>query len=453
MTLARALRSLLLGAALASALSGCSGSLESLGSDAHDNGGGGGSAGSAAGSAGGAGIPSSLLPVTHPGEYYNAFSSLLGKQPQEISDKLDAAFTQLFHGKNDGSNNGANDQSFFYEDQHTADDVACNDTRKCSLISDKLHNDVRTEGLGLGMLITVELDHQKEFDELWRYSKAFRLQTTGPAAGYFDSRCGEDQPTQCFDVYGMQQFVLALMLASGRWHSSTDMPYASDALTLLDALQNQELHNGGVKGGIGSAFSANDFLVREEPSLADAGYTTRSSLQMPAAYWYWAQATGNPFWNEVAKTSRPFLSAAADPMTGLSPMRNYFDATVVEGSPGYTEQGYRTQLNLALDALWGSATADQADIANRMLDFFYSEGITKYGGSYETNGKPIETNRAQALVSVNGALAVAAPQNTHRTAFVQAVWDQPIPFGQNRYYEGLMYLMSLLILSGQLQVY
>ncbi|HET7542853.1 MAG TPA: hypothetical protein VFK05_23435 [Polyangiaceae bacterium] len=58
------------------------------------------------------------------------------------------------------------------------------------------------------------------------------------------------------------------------------------------------------------------------------------------------------------------------------------------------------------------------------------------------------------MVSVNGALAVAVPaSNAHRTAFVQAVWDQRIPMGQNRYYEGLLYLMSLLILSGQLQVY
>ena len=66
---------------------------------------------------------------------------------------------------------------------------------------------------------------------------------------------------------------------------------------------------------------------------------------------------------------------------------------------------------------------------------------------------PIETNRAQALISVNGALAVAAPSNPNRTAFVQAVWDQPIPSGNNRYYEGLLYLMSMLILNGQMLVH
>jgi len=283
------------------------------------------------------------------------------------------------------------------------------------------------------------------------------LETEGPAKGYFNSHCGEDVAAPCFDVYGMQHFVLALMLANGRWRSSADMPYESDALTLLDALKNKELENGGVVKGIGNAFSSKDFLVREEPSLADAGFSTRSSLQMPAAYWYWAQATGDPFWNSAAQASHAFLlnaaAKAADPPTGLAPMRSYFDGTPVEGSDGYTEQGYRTQLNLALDALWGSASADQAALATRLLKFFYDQGITTYGRSFQTDGTPIETKPAQALAAVNGALAVAAPAYEHRAEFVQAVWDQTTPTGDNRYYVGLMYLTSLLILSGQLQVY
>jgi oligosaccharide reducing-end xylanase len=434
----RALRSLLLGAALASAVSGCNASLESLGSNAHDNGG---SAGSEAGGAGSAGLPSSLEPVPHSGGYYNAFASLINKQdPNEIHDKIEMAFQQLFHGNPDT-------EAIF---QETAIGRAT--------INDILHGDTRTEGIGLAMLITVALDHQEEFDELWRYAKENLRQKDGPATGYYQSKCGEDNPTQCFDVYGMQSFVLALMLANGlvasnQWPRTADLPYAGDAIALLDVMLNKERANGGVKMGIGSAFSADAHLVREEPALADAGYTTRSSLQMPAAYWYWAKATGNPFWNDAAQASHAFLHDAADPMTGLFPMRSYFDGTTVDGSPGYTEQAYRTQLNLALDALWGSATADQATVATHLLDFFYSQGITTYGGAFETNGIQTESNRAQALISVNGALAVAATGSAHRADFVQAVWDQPIPTGQNRYYEGLMYLTSLLILNAQLVVY
>jgi len=207
--------------------------------------------------------------------------------------------------------------------------------------------------------------------------------------------------------------------------------------------------------GVGSAFSADKYLVREDAMLADAGFTTRSSLQMPAAYWYWGKATGMPFWSSVETASRALLVNAADPNTGLWPMRSYFDGTPVQGSAGFTQQAYRTQLNMAIDALWGTATRDQAELAGRLANFFgsaMSQG-NKYGGTFQTDGTPIDTNPARALISVNGTLAVSAPSSIYRSAFAQAVWDQPIPSGDARYYEGLMYLMSLLILSGQMQVY
>jgi len=439
MTLRRALGSVLLGAALVGALGGCNATLDSLSSQKSEEAGGAdSSAGTTGSTVGKLAIPATLRPVTHSGTYYNAFSDLLGKDNPEVSDKIEAAFQQLFHGDRDT-------QSIFIEG-NTGPDL--------SSIYDVLHNkQIRTEGMGLAMLITVELDHQEEFDQLWRYSKTRQQETSGPEKGYFDSQCGEGEGTDCYDVYGMQYFALALMLAHGRWHSTPDMPYQADALALLDMFLNKEATNSGVVNGIGNAFSRDRFLVREEPTLADAGFTTRASLQMPAAYWYWAKATGMPFWNAAAKASHSLLVDAADPATGLWPMRSYFDGAPVEGSPGFTQQGYRTQLALALDALWGTASADQAELANRVLNFFDSQGIADYGGTFETDGTPVDTGRAQALVSVNGALAVAARSNPHRKAFVQEVWDQATPSGDNRYYEGLLYLVSMLILSGQLQVY
>lgn len=419
MTLRGALRSVLFGAGLAGALSGCSSStLDSLGSDTGVT-------------------PSALQPVNHSGDYSNLFSSLLLKSDDAISTKVDDAFEQLFHG--------SLDQSIFRVDQ---------DGSGMSSIVDFLHNDVRSEGIGLAMLITVELDKKQEFDELWRFTKYAPHKklfvSSGAAAGYFASNCGEDAVVRCYDVYGMQLFALSLMFAHARWHSTADMPYESDALALLDVLKNKEAENGGVVAGIGSAFSAEKFLVREDPTLADAGFTTRSSLQMPAAYWYWGQATGMPFWTSVEKASRTLLVEAADSTTGLWPMRSYFDGTRVTGSPGFTQQAYRTQLNLGLDALWGTTNREQTEVANRLATFF---GGKAYGGTFETDGTVIDPNPARALISVNGTLAVSAPSSIYRSALAQAVWDQPIPTGENRYYEGLMYLTSILILSGQMKVY
>jgi oligosaccharide reducing-end xylanase len=426
----RALGCALLCTVLASALGGCHSTLDSLGTDLDSN-----SAGSA-GDGGNTDQPNTLRAVQGPSSYYNAFSNLLSKSDTDITRKIEAAFAQLFYG--------TSEQIIFYQHQ-TADDR--------SLILDILHQDVRTEGIGLAMVIAVELNKRDEFDQLWRYSKGKLQQDSGAARGYFSSYCGEDSAAQCYDVYGMQHFVLALMLANSRWHSTPEMPYASDALALLDLLQNKEAENGGVVMGIGSAFDARSHLVREEPTLADAGFTTRSALQMPAAYWYWQAATGSAFWGAAASAARTHLLAAADPKTGLWPMRSYFDGTAVDGSPGFTAQGYRTQLNLALDALWGSASADQAELASRVLDFFYGKGLDTYGITFSVDGTTLDdSSRAQALISVNGALAVAAPSNAHRAAFVQAVWDQAIPIGENRYYDGLLYLMSMLVLSGRMQV-
>jgi len=421
----RALRSVLLGAALTSALPGCgSSTLDSLGNNAQND-----------------EVPASLRPVVHPAQKSSTFCDLLGGQACDASAKVEAAFQQLFHGTQD-------QQRIFFEDQAGPG--------KSSIV-DVLHQEVRAEGIGLAMLISVELNHKKEFDELWLFTKSAEnkqlLVASGPAKGYISTLCGEGEGVPCYDVYAMQQMVLALMLANARWGSTATYTYENDALSLLDVLKNKEAENGGVVSGIGSVFSPESYLVREDPELADAGFTTRSSLQMPAAYWYWGKATGMPFWDAAAEASRKLLVAAADPSTGLWPMRSYFDGALVDGSQGFTQQAYRTQLNLALDAAWGTATDDQARLADRVLDFFSSQGITTYGGTFETDGTPIDTGRAQALVSANGALAVAARTNPNRKAFVQAVWNQPTPTGDNRYYEGLLYLTSLVILSGQMQVY
>lgn len=432
-----ALGCVLLGAAFASALSGCgSSTIDSLGNS--DTGG---------------DVPSALRQVSPPASYHNIFVELLGKSKKDIASKRNAAFQQLFHGDND--------QTIFLVDQ---------DGSGKSAIQDVLHDDVRAEGQALGMLISVELNddednpktnHKEEFDQLWLFTKygpnKKQYVDSGWGKGYFKSHCGEETLESCYDTYAMQLFVLTLMLAHARWGSTPDMPYESDALQLLDALKNKEAENGGVKDGFGSAFSPDTFLVREDGLLADAGFTTRSSLQMPAAYWYWGKATGMPFWSSVENASRELLWNSAHPMTGLWPMRSYFDGATVDGSSGFTQQAYRTQLNLALDALWGTATQKQTELAAHLARFFglpITEGKT-YGGTFETDGTVVDSSPAQALVSVNGTLALSAQTApmTYRTALAQAVWDQPIPTGDNRYYEGLMYLTSLLLLSGQMKVY
>jgi len=175
-------------------------------------------------------------------------------------------------------------------------------------------------------------------------------------------------------------------------------------------------------------------------------------LSPHAAYELWAEASGDAFWTRAAAAARASLLAAASPTTGLWPMRSYFDGSPVTSDLAYRPQAYRTQLNLALDAVWGNAGPAQAALADRVLGFFTSQGLDTYGTAYTLDGTSLDPNHEPGHVSANGALAVAATR-ANRNAFVSAVWAQPIPSGPTRYYDGILYLMSMLVLSGQYRVY
>jgi len=398
-------------------LAGCGGTLDSLGTD------------SAAG--GDAAAPPPLVPLSHPASYGNAFRDLAGKNDADIAAKIAAAFAQLFHGD-------PATQAIYVP--MGADQA---------YIHDVFHDDVRTEGIGLAMVIAVELDKQNEFDHLWAYAKAQQQVTTGPARGYFNSRCDEIAP--CLDPYGMQQFVTALLFANDRWNGGAAGSYATDASTLLDLLQNKERENGGVSSGTTSVFDPTTGLVREQPILSSVGYT-RSALELPAMYELWAQATGNAFWTGAAAAAREHVVASANASTGLWPTRSYFDGSPVANFDTYMPQGYRTELNIALDALWGTATSNEAEVADRVLAFFTTQGLDKSGKTYKLDGTVVDATHELGLVAVNGALAVASSR-ANRADFVNAVWALPIPSGEVRYFDGILYLTSLLVLSGQYRVY
>src|SRR5262249_2767303 len=112
-----------------------------------------------------------LHPITGPAVYPNAFRDLMNKSDADISTKINATFMQLFHGD-------AGTQAIYFP---VGTDQA--------YIQDILHGDVRTEGIGYGMLIAVELDKRDEHDRLWTYAKSTLQVMSGGAAGYFQSYC------------------------------------------------------------------------------------------------------------------------------------------------------------------------------------------------------------------------------------------------------------------------
>jgi oligosaccharide reducing-end xylanase len=408
-------------AAAAVAVTGCTSTVDSLGYD------------------GPGGIV--LHPLTGPSSYPNAFRDLLGKSDSDIATKLSGAFMQLFHGD-------ASTQAIYFT---MGTDQA--------YIEDVYHGDVRTEGVGLGMLIAVEMNKQDEFDRLWRYAKGTLAVTSGPSAGYFNSYCqitGTLNWETCLDPFGLEQFVMALLLANDRWGSTTGtIDYGSDVKGLLTLMRHKEDQNGGVVGGVTDTFDPSARLVFDIPDSSAAGMS-RPSIELPAYYDLWAQATGDPFWTAAAAAARGYWTRTANMTTGLMPVRASFDGTPLAGDDDFGAQTYRAQLAIALDQIWpvaAPASSWNVDESNRLLQFFNAQGIDQYASGYSLDGSTVTmTGHDPALVVMNGASALVAT-GASRTDFVSAVWNLATPTGSARYYPGLLDLLSLLALSGQLQVY
>jgi oligosaccharide reducing-end xylanase len=366
--------------------------------------------------------------------YPNPFKDI-GKADDDVANKIAGAFAQLFHG--DPASEAiyvpvGTDQAY---------------------IQDTLHMDVRTEGIGLAMMIAVELDKRTEFDRLWTYAATVLKQAAGPRRGYFESWC--DTPTgkeKCDDPYGEAQMVTALIFANDRWESTSGpVDYAAGAVDLLTVMRHKQDENGGVVGGITDTFDAASALPIDLPLVGRQG-VSRPSIAMPAYYDLWAEATDDPFWTRAAVAARAYWQRAADPGTGLMPVRATFDGSPYTNYESFLSESYRTHVNMGLDWAWAKGAKDDWEVAeaDRLLAFFSSKGI--YGKSYHLDGTAIDSTPEPALVVVNGVTAMVATRPDH-TNYLNAVWDMATPIGPGRYYSGILDLTTLLILSGQYRIW
>jgi oligosaccharide reducing-end xylanase len=442
-------------AGLATVATGCSPTVDYLGYDRHDG----------------------LLPLSCPTPYQSAYRDVLGRTQTEIDDKLNAAYEQLFHG------DAANEAIYFVSGTDRA------------FIKDILHNgEVRTEGMGLAMLISVLLNRQDEFDRLWRFAASLAYKS-GPLQGLFLSRCDTQQvfppatasSRPCPDPYGLQQFVMALLLARQRWGTPAGSPnYAAEVVHLFEVLRPKgSASNLGVGGAVsaggaagapgGVAGAANAVagvpsnatkaapvgtftfdeatkLVFNEPGPSPLRQTG-TALEMPGYYAVWAQVTGDDFYADAAVAARRFLQDVANATTGLVPVRADFDATPVAGWDIFSAEAYRVFLNLVIDRLWGDSDHWQTPQIDAVLRFFTSKGIGTYGAAYSIDGDAVrELSHSRELVLVNGVIA-SLTTNGDREQYLKAAWDIEAPPKDNfRYYSGLLYLMSNLVLGGRFQL-
>jgi len=185
---------------------------------------------------------------------------------------------------------------------------------------------------------------------------------------------------------------------------------------------------------------------------------TDPSYHLPAFYELWAlwgPAADRPFWSAAAQASRDFFPKAANPQTGLAPDLANFDGTPVKwGSnpSAFRYDSWRTAMNFSVDWAWWAKEPRERELADRIQAFFASQGMDTYGSLFKPTGEPLGGVHAPGLIATNAVASLAAT-DPRAKQFVKAFWDCPIPSGKERYYDGTLYLLALLHVSGQFRAW
>ncbi len=383
----------------------------------------------------------------HTGAYRNLFLEA-GYGQTEIDKKVEKAYLDLFEGPS----------RIYFE---VGDSMA--------YVSDIKNHDARTEGLSYGMMIAVQLNKKEVFDRIWRWSKKYLQHQEGPRKGYF--AWSIDPKTMKKNSEGSASdgelyYITSLLFASNRWGNNTGIDYYAEARIILDEMWK--------KDGTGNVYNLINTDVKQISFVPEGnGYKwTDPSYHLPAFYMIWAEYAKDgheKFYRDCADTSRVFLHRACHPVTGLNA-----DYTEFSGKShptpwmpaGFRYDSWRVPMNIVMDYVWyGKDKTWQEDYAKRFQGFLRSKGIDSFEDQFNLDGSTPETilqaggfkklRHSLGLLATSSSTSLIG-KNEKSFDFVHALWNaklEPYEDGYfDPYYDGLLYLFSLMHLSGKYQI-
>jgi len=394
------------------------------------------------------------------GKYRNLFAEA-GHSQAEIDAKINAAYQQLFHG--DGEK-----QAIYFA-------AGKNENGPLGYVTDWANHDVRTEGMSYGMMIAVQMGKKEEFDALWNWvmTHMYISDPAHPSYGYFswsaktDGTVREETPAPDGEEY----FAMSLLFAANRWGSGAGIyDYQGQAERLLRAMRHREVKSGPTKFGprkVGPEMNEEHAMILFVPGVMEHPFSD-PSYHLPAFYELWARwgpKEDREFWARAAEVSRDYFVKTTNPKTGLASVYANFDGTphetkfVQSGEFGY--DAWRTASNWSVDWSWWHKAPSEQVLSDRIQTFFAGQGINKYSPVYTLDGKPMgstpgftpETDAPIGLVGTNAVASLAAKDKAQARLFVDALWNAPVPDGYSRYYDGMLYMMSLLHASGDFRIW
>jgi oligosaccharide reducing-end xylanase len=396
-----------------------------------------------------------------------------GYSETAITGKVNATFNKLF--------NGTEDEKIYVE---SGSDMA--------YILDTGNNDVRSEGMSYGMMICVQMNDKSKFDKLWKWAKTYMYNSTpngGNNRGYFtwSMNINGTVKNQGIAPDGEFYFTTALLFASARWGNGSGIfDYKQEARQLLYDMCHRKMGNPDPwdnpalfrRPGDNRYPNSEDIAGYYMPVFSPVGASARHtdpSYHLPAFYEVWVLELENDwnnnntyniwsdkddlkadidFYKQVVTTSRAFFQNTTHPTTGLGPDYANFDGTPKnEGDHKYFEyDAWRIAMNIGMDYAWWAADSWQQTFADRIQAFFVSKGVATYGNRWTLDGTQRGADHSPGLVGCNAVASLAA---THENAgkFIEDFWNISMTTGQYRYYDGCLYMMSLLHLSGNFKAY
>lgn len=371
--------------------------------------------------------------------YRNLFLEA-GYSQASIDTKLQTLWSQFFNGNSET-------QALYYP--AGTDEAYMLDTG---------NGDVRSEGMSYGMMLCLQMDKQTEFNRLWKWAKTKMQYTSGQYEGYFAWQMNTDGSIKGNGPAsdGEEYFIMSLLFASNRWGDGEGIyNYKKEANDLLAHCMKRTDTGGGVT----NLFNSTQKQVTFVPYGNSASFTD-PSYHLPAFYELWGRWASDKskrqFWKDCAAKSREMFPKFADSQTGLMPdYAEFSGAARNDGDHKYfCYDAWRCIMNVAVDYAWFKADEREVSLINKIHNFFNSKGVESYGGLYKLDGTILNNNadHSPGLVACNATGSLASNQPV-AWDFIEDFFNQSIPSGKYRYYDGMLYFMNFLHLSGNFKIY
>ena len=265
---------------------------------------------------------------------------------------------------------------------------------------------------------------------------------------------------------GEEYYAMALYFAANRWGNGKGL---YDYKACADRLLHDMVHRESITGTMKQRGALREHTVGKEVSdeqgmilfSPDERYKmTDASYHLPAFYELWARwgpSDDRAFWARAAAVSRDFFVKSANPKTGLVSNTSQLDGTPLGFSgptaAAFREDAWRVAMNWSVDWSWWQKDPRERELSDRLQSFFESQGLETYGDNWKLDGTLIRDRHSPGLIATNGVASLAATDKERARKFSEALWNLEVPSSKVfRYYDGLLYFMSLLHASGRFHV-